>query len=61
MARIRREQAEVRDGETTNDIFAFLTTTPNAEVGAIHPKAMPAILTTEEEREAWMTAPTPEH
>jgi hypothetical protein len=24
-----------------NDLFAFLTTEPNAEVGAIHPKAMP--------------------
>jgi len=37
---------EVKEGETTNDIFAFLTTEPNAEVGAIHPKAMPVILTT---------------
>jgi putative SOS response-associated peptidase YedK len=51
---------KVREGETTNDVFAFLTTTPNVEVGAIHPKAMPVILTTEEEREAWMTAATPE-
>ena len=33
------------DGETTNDLFAFLTTEPNAEVGIIHPKAMPVILT----------------
>jgi putative SOS response-associated peptidase YedK len=48
---------KVKEGETTNDIFAFLTTDANAEVGAIHPKAMPVILTTEEEREAWMTAP----
>jgi len=39
------------------DLFAFLTTTPNAEVGAIHPKAMPVILTTPEECETWMTAP----
>jgi hypothetical protein len=30
---------------------------PVAEVGAIHPKAMPVILTTGEEREAWMMAP----
>jgi putative SOS response-associated peptidase YedK len=37
---------KVKEGETTNDIFAFLTTEPNAEVGAIHPKAMPVILTT---------------
>ena len=32
------------------------STEPNAEVGAIHPKAMPVILTTEEEREVWMRA-----
>ena len=41
----------------TIDLFAFLTTTPNAEVGTIHPKAMPVILTTPEECAAWMTAP----
>jgi putative SOS response-associated peptidase YedK len=29
---------------TPTDLFAFLTTTPNAEVGAVHPKAMPVIL-----------------
>jgi putative SOS response-associated peptidase YedK len=47
---------KVKEGETTNDLFAFLTTEPNAEVGAIHPKAMPAILTTPAEVETWMTA-----
>ena len=47
-------------GETTNDIYAFLTTEPNAEVGAIHPKAMRVILTTPDEVEAWMTAPPDE-
>lgn len=47
---------KVREGETTNDICAFLTTEPNAEVGAIHPKAMPMILTTSEEVDAWMRA-----
>jgi hypothetical protein len=30
---------KVKEGETTNDIFAFLVTEPNAEVGAIQPKA----------------------
>lgn len=50
----------VKEGETTNDLFAFLTTEPNKEVGAIHPKAMPVILTTPEEIETWMTAPTDE-
>lgn len=47
---------KVKEGETTNDIFAFLTTEPNDIVGAYHPKAMPVILTTEEEIETWMTA-----
>jgi putative SOS response-associated peptidase YedK len=48
---------KVREGETVNDLFAFLTCEPNAEVGAVHPKAMPVILTTETEREAWLSAP----
>ena len=43
---------KVKEGETTNDLFAFLTTEPNREVGAIHPKAMPVILTTPEEIDA---------
>jgi putative SOS response-associated peptidase YedK len=51
---------KVKEGETTNDLYAFQTTEPNAEVGAIHPKAMPVILTSEEEVENWMTAPPEE-
>jgi putative SOS response-associated peptidase YedK len=51
---------KVKEGETTNDLFAFLTTDPNAEVGAIHPKAMPVILTTPEEIDTWLSAPTDE-
>src|SRR5882757_11311158 len=51
---------KVKEGETTNDLFAFLTTEPNAEVGAIHPKAMPVILTTPDKVETWMTAPPDE-
>jgi putative SOS response-associated peptidase YedK len=51
---------KVKEGETINDIFAFLTTEPNAEVGAIHPKAMPVILTTPDEVETWLTAPVEE-
>jgi putative SOS response-associated peptidase YedK len=47
----------VKEGETTNDIFAFLTTEPNKVVGAIHSKAMPVILTTREEIDTWMMAP----
>jgi putative SOS response-associated peptidase YedK len=46
----------MKNGKTTNDLFVFLTTEPNAEVGAIHPKAMPVILTTPDEVEIWMTA-----
>lgn len=41
----------------TCDVYGFLTTSPNAEVAAAHPKAMPVILTTEEEWDAWMRAP----
>lgn len=48
---------KVSEGEVTCDLFAFLTTSPNAEVGAVHPKAMPVILTTPEERDVWMRAP----
>jgi len=51
---------KVKEGETTNDLYAFLTTEANTEVGAIHPKAMPVILTTREEVETWMTAPAGE-
>ncbi len=49
-----------RQGETANDLYAFLTTEPNAEVGAIHPKAMRVVLTTPEEVEASMIAPPDE-
>ena len=48
---------KVKEGETTNDLYAFLTTEPNAEIGAVYPKAMPVILTTADEIETWMTAP----
>ena len=51
---------KVREGEVTADIFGFLTTTPNAEVGAVHPKAMPVILTTPDEVDTWLTAPAAE-
>ncbi|MGI4747599.1 MAG: SOS response-associated peptidase [Janthinobacterium lividum] len=51
---------KVKEGETTNDVFAFLTTEPNKVVGAVHPKAMPVILRTADEIDTWMTAPAPE-
>ena len=47
---------KIRTGQETIDLFGFLTTEPNAEVGAVHPKAMPVILTTTEEREVWLRA-----
>ncbi len=40
---------KVKEGETTNDLYGFLTTDPNKEVAAVHPKAMPVILRTPEE------------
>lgn len=46
------------DGQ--HELYGFLTTEPNAVVAPIHPKAMPVILTTEEECEAWLTAPIPD-
>jgi putative SOS response-associated peptidase YedK len=48
---------KVKEGETTNDLYGFLTTAPNAEVKVIHPKAMPVILTTQAEVDTWLTAP----
>lgn len=48
---------KVKDGETTDDLFGFLTCPPNAVVAAHHPKAMPVILTEPEEWERWLTAP----
>jgi putative SOS response-associated peptidase YedK len=51
---------KVKEGETTNDIFAFLTTEPNKEVAVIHPQAMPVVLTGREEIDVWMSAPAEE-
>lgn len=44
-----------REGQ--HELFAFLTTDPNAVVKPIHPKAMPVLLTTKEEVHVWMSAP----
>ncbi len=48
---------KVKEGEVTADLFGFLTTEPNSEVAAVHPQAMPVILTTPDERETWLRAP----
>ena len=46
-----------REEPATHELFAFLTTGPNTLVGAVHPKAMPVILTDPAEVEIWLRAP----
>lgn len=48
---------KVKDGETTDDLYGFLTTEPNADVAPIHSKAMPVILTETADWELWLKAP----
>ncbi|MCY1669540.1 SOS response-associated peptidase [Novosphingobium sp. SL115] len=48
---------KLAEGEVTCDLFAFLTTEANIEVGRVHPKAMPVILTRQEECDVWLRAP----
>jgi len=43
-----------------HELFAFLTCEPNAVVERVHPKAMPVILTTAAEIEAWLSADWPQ-
>lgn len=50
----------LKEGETTNDLFAFLTVDPNAVVAPVHPKAMPVILRSPEAVTHWLTAPVEE-
>ncbi|AWD23631.1 SOS response-associated peptidase [Fuscovulum blasticum] len=62
-AGLRTEWTSVRklkEGEVTADLFAFLTCPPNREVAAVHPKAMPVILTRPEDWRRWLTAPVEE-
>src|SRR5580700_10049085 len=54
----RGTKANPVEGE--HQLFGFLTTDANAEVGAIHPKAMPVILTQSDQIDAWLTLPTEE-
>jgi putative SOS response-associated peptidase YedK len=51
---------KVKEGETSNNLFGFLTTEANDVVAPIHAKAMPVILTTVDEIETWLTAPAQE-
>lgn len=48
---------KVKEGLITADLYGFLTTDANGVVGPVHPKAMPAILTTPEEIDTWLSAP----
>ena len=52
---VRGPKANPIDGE--HRLFGFLTTDANGIVGPIHPKAMPVLLTTEEEYGVWLRAP----
>jgi putative SOS response-associated peptidase YedK len=38
-------------------VYGFLTTESNGVVEPVHPKAMPVMLTTEDEYDAWLRAP----
>jgi putative SOS response-associated peptidase YedK len=51
---IRGTQKNPVDGE--HMLYGFLTTAPNSVVAPVHSKAMPAILTTEAECDAWLSA-----
>lgn len=48
---------EVQAGAWPALVYGFLTSTPNVVVRPIYPKAMPVIMTTDEERDVWMRAP----
>lgn len=48
---------KVKEGPITADFYGFLTSRPNAEVEAIHPTAMPVILTDPDEIDVWLSAP----
>ena len=55
--RFKTSVRKLKDGETTDDLFGFLTTEPNDVVAPVHPKAMPLILRTEQEIDDWLTLP----
>ncbi len=51
---------KVKDDETTDELYGFLTTDANAVVKPHHPKAKPVFLTSQEEASTWLTAPASE-
>jgi putative SOS response-associated peptidase YedK len=46
---------KIKEGEVTCELFGFLTTEANADVGAVHAKAMPVILTEPVAWDLWMS------
>jgi putative SOS response-associated peptidase YedK len=48
---------KVKDGPQDHELYGFFTTSPNALVKPIHPKAMPVILTQPDEIDTWLRAP----
>ena len=46
--------------EEEHRLYSFLTTEANGVVGPVHPKAMPVLLTTEDEWSAWLEEPAEE-
>ncbi|SDJ46111.1 hypothetical protein SAMN05216338_105031 [Bradyrhizobium sp. Rc2d] len=48
---------QVEAGARAASDVRLLTTVPNAVAAPIHPKAVPVILATDEERDVWMRAP----
>lgn len=46
---------KIKTGWEDCELFGFLTTEANADVGAFHSKAMPVILTDEAERDLWFS------
>jgi putative SOS response-associated peptidase YedK len=53
---------ETRDDPVEDEhlLYSFLTSEPNGVVGPIHRKVMPVILSTLEEYDVWLSAPTEE-
>jgi putative SOS response-associated peptidase YedK len=55
-----RRGTKANSVEGEHQLFGFLTTNANAEVAAVHPKAMPVILTSGDTLEQWLTLPVKE-